>query len=425
MKQICLYFEVHIPYVLKRYRFFEIGNDHYYYDDFATEDRVRYLAEKSFLPTNKLLLQLLSQSADFCCAFSISGASIEQLEQYAPEVIDSFQALAATGKVEFLAEPYAHSMASLFDADEFERQVTKHAAKVKELFGKKPTSFRNTDFIYSDEIGEKVASMGYKTILIEGAKHVLGWRSPNYVYQHAYLPKVKLLARNHVLSNHITFHFSDPSWSEYPFTADKLMDWLQASPQEEQVFNLWMGYETFGDVQKEWTGIFEFLKAIPMVARKYNIGFVMPSGVEGEPIAPLSAPYPVSWQGEEKDLGIMLGNALQEEAINKLYSVTERVNLCKEKNLKRDWLHLQCADYFRFMSFKPTWGNTFESPYDAFINYMNILSDFLLRVEAEYPTSIENEELNELLKTISEQEKTIEKLEKDLKKALKKKKEAK
>jgi alpha-amylase len=426
MKTICLYFEVHIPYALKRYRFFEIGNDHYYYDDFSTEERVRYLAEKSFLPANKILLDLLkSSNGAFSCAFSLSGAAIEQLEQYAPEVIDSFQEMAATGKVEFLAEPYGHSMASIFDEDEFERQVTKHAAKIKELFGKKPTTFRNTDFIYSDEIGEKVASMGYKTILMEGAKHIMGWRSPNYVYSHAYLPKVKLLARNYVMSNHVTFEFSNTAWSEYPLTADKFVDWMVASPQGENLFNIWMGYETFGAVQKEYSGIFEFLKALPRIALERGVGFVTPADLaKVEPVAALTAPYPLSWQGEEKDLSAMLGNALQEEAARKLYAVAERVNLCKEKNLKRDWLHLQSVDYFRYMSFKNAWGSTFESPYDAFINYMNILSDFLLRVEAEYPTSIENEELNELLKTINNQEKTIEQLEKELKAAKKKKKEA-
>jgi alpha-amylase len=426
MKTICLYFEVHIPYALKRYRFFEIGNDHYYYDDFSTEERVRYLAEKSFLPANKILLDLLkSSNGAFSCAFSLSGAAIEQLEQYAPEVIDSFQEMAATGKVEFLAEPYGHSMASIFDEDEFERQVTKHAAKIKELFGKKPTTFRNTDFIYSDEIGEKVASMGYKTILMEGAKHIMGWRSPNYVYSHAYLPKVKLLARNYVMSNHVTFEFSNTAWSEYPLTADKFVDWMVASPQGENLFNIWMGYETFGAVQKEYSGIFEFLKALPRIALEKGVGFVTPADLaKVEPVAALTAPYPLSWQGEEKDLSAMLGNALQEEAARKLYAVAERVNLCKEKNLKRDWLHLQSVDYFRYMSFKNAWGSTFESPYDAFINYMNILSDFLLRVEAEYPTSIENEELNELLKTINNQEKTIEQLEKELKAAKKKKKEA-
>lgn len=426
MKNICLYFEVHIPYALKRYRFFEIGNDHYYYDDFSTEERVRYLAEKAFLPANKILLELLkSSNGAFSCAFSLSGAAIEQLEQYAPEVIDSFQEMAATGKVEFLAEPYGHSMASIFDEDEFERQVTKHAAKIKELFGKKPTTFRNTDFIYSDEIGEKVASMGYKTILMEGAKHIMGWRSPNYVYSHAYLPKVKLLARNYVMSNHVTFEFSNTAWSEYPLTADKFVDWMVASPEGENLFNIWMGYETFGAVQKEYSGIFEFLKALPRIALERGVGFVTPADLaKVEPVAALTAPYPLSWQGEEKDLSAMLGNALQEEAARKLYAVAERVNLCKEKNLKRDWLHLQSVDYFRYMSFKNAWGSTFESPYDAFINYMNILSDFLLRVEAEYPTSIENEELNELLKTINNQEKTIEQLEKELKAAKKKKKEA-
>jgi alpha-amylase len=200
---------------------------------------------------------------------------------------------------------------------------------------------------------------------------------------------------------------------------------MVASPQGENLFNIWMGYETFGAVQKEYSGIFEFLKALPRIALERGVGFVTPADLaKVEPVAALTAPYPLSWQGEEKDLSAMLGNALQEEAARKLYAVAERVNLCKEKNLKRDWLHLQSVDYFRYMSFKNAWGSTFESPYDAFINYMNILSDFLLRVEAEYPTSIENEELNELLKTINNQEKTIEQLEKELKAAKKKKKEA-
>ncbi len=426
MKNICLYFEVHIPYILKRYRFFEIGNDHYYYDDFANEERVRYLAENSYLPANKILLDLIKTlGKSFSCTFSLSGSAIEQLEQYAPEVIDSFRELAATGQVEFLAEPYGHSMASLYDEEEFERQVLKHSAKMKELFGVKPTALRNTDFIYSDEIGEKVASMGYKTMLMEGAKHILGWRSPNYVYSHAYLPKLKLLARNFLWSNQITFYFSDPTWSEYPLTADKLIDWVASTPEGENIHNLWMSYDTFGAVQKDFTGIFEFLKALPQIALNRGIGFVTPSALaKVEPVAALTAPYPLSWQGEAKDLSIMLGNHLQEEAVNKLYSVTERVNLCKDKNLKRDWLHIQCADYFRYMSFKGAWGSTFESPYDAFINYMNILADFLLRVEAEYPTTIENEELNELLKTINSQEKLIENLEKEIKKLKKKKKEA-
>ena len=423
MKNICLYFEVHIPYALKRYRFFEIGNDHYYYDDFATEDRVRYLAEKSFLPANKILLELIQSSGKaFNCAFSLSGAVIEQLEQYAPEVIDSFQELAATGQVEFLAEPYGHSMASIFDENEFERQVNKHAAKIKELFGKKPSAFRNTDFIYSDEIGEKVASMGYKTILIEGAKHILGWRSPNYVYQHAYLPKVKLLVRNYIMSNHVTFDFSNTSWSEYPLTADKFIDWMAASPQEEEIFNIWMGYETFGCVQKDYTGIFDFLKALPYHAMDKSIGFMTPCEVAKKMEAndAIVAPYPITWAGEAKDINIYVGNDLQHEALQKLYAVAERVHLCQDKQLKRDWLLLQDVNYFHYMNHIDQGGTHFESAYDAFINYMNILSDFLQRVDEQYHTTIENEELNELLKTINNQEKEIAKLEEQIK-VLKKK----
>ena len=409
MKNICFYFQVHVPYVMKRYRFFEIGKDHYYYDDFATEQRIREWSEKSFLPANRILLDLIQSSGKkFKCAFAISGASLECLEQYAPEVIDSFKALAATGAVEFLAEPYGHSLASVYNDAEFEKQVKMQAAKIEELFGKKPTAFRNAELIYSDEIGEKIAKMGYKTILIEGAKHVLGWKSPNYVYEHPYVPKVKLLTRNFVLSNHITFEFSNTSWPEYPLTADKFVNWIAQAPNEEQLFNIWLGYESFGIIQKDYTGIFEFLKALPAQAAKRNIGFVTPTeAAKAAPVAQLSALYPFSWSGEEKDISSWTGNQLQEEALNKLYSVTERVHLCKEKALKHDWLHLQTTDYFRYMSFKNAWGSPFSSPYEAFTNYMNILADFLQRVDAEYPTSIENEELNALLKTINEQENAI------------------
>ncbi len=417
MKKICFYFQVHSPYVLRRYRFFEIGNDHYYYDDFATEGKIRELAEKSYLPANKIISDLIKTTGGaFKCGFSISGTTLEQLEQYAPEVIDSFRELADTGNVEFLAETYGHSLSSIYNDKEFELQVKKHSAKIKELFGKKPTAFRNAELIYSDEMAEKISKLGYNTILIEGAKHILGWKSPNYVYGHPYLPKVKLLTRNFPMSNHIPFQFSDTSWSEFPLTADKFTQWIADAPQEEEIFNIWLGYEAFGIIQKDYTGIFEFLKAIPQQAFNRGIGFTTPSEAsKATPTATLSAPYPLSWSGEEKDLSPWMGNHLQEEALNKLYSVAERVNMCKEKALKRDWLTIQNTDYFRYMSFKDAWGSTFESPYDAFTNYMNILADFLLRVDSEYPTSIENEELNELLKTINDQEETISELEKTIK----------
>ena len=417
MKNICFYFEVHLPYAMKRYRFFEIGKDHYYYDDFNTEQRLREYAEKSYLPANNILMDLIqSSNKKFKCAFSISGSTLEQLEMYAPEVIDSFRALSDTGCVEFLAEPYGHSLSSIFNDGEFELQVKQQAAKIEELFGKKPVTFRNTELVYSDEIGEKIAKLGYKTVLVEGAKHILGWKSPNYVYNHPYLPKLKLLTRNYVLSNHITFEFSNTSWDEYPLTADKFVNWIAQAPEEEKIFNIWLGYESFGIIQKDYTGIFEFLKALPTQAFKRGIGFITPAeAAKTAAVDALSASYPFCWTGKEKNLSTWTGNQLQEEALNKLYSVTERVNLCKEKALKHDWLHLQCTDYFRYMSFKDAWGSPFASPYDAFINYMNMLADFLQRVDAEYPTSIENEELNALLKTINEQEKSINELEATIK----------
>lgn len=426
MKNICFYFQVHIPYALRRYRFFEIGKDHYYYDDFATEQTVREFAEKSFLPANQVIADLIKATAGkFRCGFSISGETIEQLEQYAPEVIDSFKALADTGAVEFLAEPYAHSLASVYNDKEFELQVKRHADKMKELFGRKPTAFRNAELIYSDEIGEKVSKLGYNTILTEGAKHIMGWKSPNYVYSHAYLPKVKILVRNYTMSNHIPFEFSNTSWSEYPLTADKFAQWIADAPSEEKIFNIWLGYEAFGLIQKDYTGIFDFLRALPTQALNRGIGFVTPTeAAKTVPADSINATYPISWSGEERDLSSWTGNHLQEQALQKLYSVAERVNLCKEKALKRDWLTLQCTDYFRYMSFKNAWGSPFESPYDAFINYMNLLADFLLRVDAEYPTSIENEELNALLKTIDDQETTIANLEATIA-AMRKRKQAK
>ncbi|MBR6309966.1 MAG: glycoside hydrolase family 57 protein, partial [Paludibacteraceae bacterium] len=244
MKNICFYFQIHQPFRLKRYRFFNIGTDHYYYDDFLNEEKISYVVNNSYLPANQTILEMIrSSNKKFKCAFSISGTALEQIEQYAPELIDSFRELAATGCVEFLAEPYAHSLASLYDEKEFEVQVKMHSDRIADLFGKKPTAFRNSELIYSDEIGAKVAQMGYKTMLVEGARHVLGWRSPNYVYGHSYNNKLKLLVRNYKMSDDISFRFSNRSWSDFPLTAEKYTDWIAAMPAEEQVLNIWMGYE--------------------------------------------------------------------------------------------------------------------------------------------------------------------------------------
>jgi len=419
MKNICIYFQIHQPYSLKRYRFFEIGQDHYYYDDFKVEDEIRELAQKSYLPSNATIAEIIKNSnGKFRCAFSISGTALEQLEQYAPEVIDSFKALAKTGAVEFLTEPYAHSLASVYDVDEFKRQVQMHAKKIEALFGKKPTALRNAELIYSDEIGEMVSKMGYKTMLIDEARHILGWKSPNYLYTHSYLPKLKLLVRNLKFSDDISFRFSNPSWSDFPLTAEKYVDWLANLPENEKIINIWMGYEAFGVYQQQETGIFNFMKAFPYYAMERQMNFILPSEASKklDDAGALSIPYPISWSGREKDLSPWNGNDLQQEALQKLYAVTERVNMTTDKPLLRDWLLLQTTDHFRYMSHKNSSWSHYESPYDAFTNYMNVLADFLERVDAQYPTTIENEELNALLKTINSLETETEQLKKEIKK---------
>jgi alpha-amylase len=419
MRNICFYFQIHNPYRLKKYRFFEIGQDHYYYDDFQNEERIRRNVEVSYLNANRTIADMIrSSNGKFKCAFSISGIAIEQLEQYAPEVIDSFKELAKTGSVEFLAEPYAHSLASVYNATEFEKQVALHAAKTEELFGKKPTAFRNTELIYSDEIGEMVSKMGYKTILIDEAKHILGWKSPNYIYSHSYIPKVKLLVRNQKFSDDLSFRFSNHQWNEFPLTADKFAGWLSSLPAEEPVVNIWMGYDVFGIMNKPETGFFDFFKALPYFAMEKQMNFVTPTECSKliDSSESLAIAYPISWVGQEKDLSAWNGNDLQNEALNKLYAVSERVHLCSDKPLQHDWLLLQETDHFRYMSHKDPYNSNYDSPYEAFINYMNVLADFLERVDAQYPTTIENEELNELLKTINHQEKEIIDLQEQIKK---------
>lgn len=425
---MCL--QLHAPYRLKRYRFFEIGQDHYYYDDFQTESKIRSLATLSYLPTNCTLLEMIrSSNGKFKCAIAVSGVTLELLEQYAPEVIDSFKDLAETGCVEFIAEPYSHSLASLMDENEWEGQLKEHATKIEQLFGVKPSTLCNSELIYSDEIGEKAYKLGYRTMMIPGAKNVLGWKSPNYLYNHICHSKLKLLVRNPKLSDDLSFRFNDHTWENYPLNAEKFIEWIKNIPAEEPIVNLWMGYETFGTRQQAYTGIFEFLKALPYYAMEQEMGFMLPkeAGKKLTSADALTAPTPISWSGEAKNTTAWVGNDLQQEALQKLYAVAERVRLCSDKSLQHDWAILQSADHFRYMSHTDAFDTNYDSPYEAFMNYMNVLSDFLQRVDEQYPTTIENEELNELLKTINNQEKEIERLEKELKatKARKEKKEKK
>ena len=278
MKTINLCFRVHQRYNLKRYRFFEIGNDHYYYDDYANESAMASAVEQSYLEANRMLLDMIkSSNGRFRVSFSISGLALEQFEQYAPEVIESFQELAKTGSVEFLATPYGHSLSALYNDDEFEMQVKMQSDKIQELFGKRPAVFANTALLFSDEIADKVYRMGYKTIMIEDAKHVMGWKSSHYVYSSIANPKAKLLVRDSKLSDDINYRFSQWGWCEYPLTAEKFINWVNASPAEEEVFNIFLGYEALGQLNSRESGIFEFFKALPYHAIEKGITFSTPS----------------------------------------------------------------------------------------------------------------------------------------------------
>ena len=424
MKAICFYFQIHQPFRLKTYRFFDIGNDHYYYDDFANDDIITRIAQRSYLPANEVLLDLIKQYGNkFKVAFSISGTALEQLEQYVPEFIDSMKELAATGCVEFLSETYAHSLASIEDPDEFIAQVKEHDKKIYDLFGQRPKVFRNTELIYDDDIAAMVQSMGFKGAITDGAKHILGWKSPNYVYTAASAPKLKLLLKNSKMSDDISFRFNNYDWAEYPLTADKYISWIAQLPQEEQLVNLFMNYETLGELQPRESGIFEFIKALPRFAAQNDIQFMTPSEVISrlKPVGELSVMHPISWADEARDTSAWLGNTLQQEAVKKLYSISERVRLCNDRRIKQDWYYLQSSDHFFYMSTKHSDDGSvhshyspYDSPYTAFTNYMNVLSDFRTRVKEQFPAGVESEELNSLILTIRNQENEIEQLHREV-----------
>lgn len=409
MKNICFCFQMHAPYRLKRYRFFDIGKDHYYYDDMATDEYVEWLVQTSYMPLCKTIQEMIRLSkGKFHCALSVSGTLLESFEQFAPEMIDVLKELAETKCVEFLATPFAYSLASEQNENEFLDQLEKQGNVVKDLFGTKPTTLWNTELLYTDDMVATLYKQGYKTILTEGAKHILSWKSANKVFSSAANTKVKVLLRNTGLSDELSFHFSDPNWGSYPMDAEKYANMLSQLPEEDDLINIWVGAETFGIRQNAQTGIFEFLKALPYYVLEREMGFVTPAEAAKKAAKEvMSAPYPLTWSGEAKDLSVYAGNDLQQEAINKLYAVAERVRLCSDKQLKANWLRLQDVNYLHFMNHIDQGATQFESAYDAFINYMNILADFLQLVEEQYPTTIENEELNELLKTIRNQEKEI------------------
>ena len=410
MKTICLYFEIHQIIHLKRYRFFDIGTDHYYYDDYENDRTISDIVERSYMPAFNTFLEMIKEHGEyFKVAFSISGVGIEQLEMHAPQVLAKLQELNDTGCVEFLAESYSHGLSSLVNDECFEADVKKQMAKMEEYFGKKPTVLRNSSLIYSDEIGNLAASMGFKGVLTEGAKQVLGWKSPHYVYNCCMAPNLKLLLRDVELSDDISLRFSNTDWSGYPLFADNYINKIASLPDNEQVINIFMELLALGISQPLSSNILEFIKALPRCAKQKGITFSTPSEICGKmkSVGDLLVPDAMSWVDEERDVSCWLGNPMQREAFNKLYSIADRVRIANDPRINQDWDYLQASNNFRFMTTKPSNvgldRGIYSSPFDAFTNYMNILGDFINRVNSLYPEDIDNDELDSLLTTIKNQ----------------------
>ena len=421
MKTICLYFEIHHIIHLRRYRFFDIGTDHYYYDDYENENSITDIAERSYMPALNTLLEMIKDNGNyFKVAFSLSGVGMEQLEVHAPQVLEKLQELNETGCVEFLAEPYSHGLSSLVNEECFAAEVKRQCAKIKEYFGQSPKVLRNSSLIYSDDIGLQVAQMGFKGMLTEGAKHVLGWKSPHYVYSCALAPNLKLLLRDIRLSDDISLRFNNSSWSGYPLFADNYIDEIASFPEQEKVINIFRELSALGIAQPLSSNILEFIKALPACAKKKDITFSTPTEIcdKFKPVDRLNVPDTLSWVDEERDVSTWLGNPMQREAFNKLYSVADRVRIADDPRINQDWDSLQASNNFRFMTTKPSNivldRGIYSSPFDAFTNYMNILGDFINRVNNLYPADIDNDELAGLLTTIKNQGDELEMKEKEI-----------
>lgn len=392
MAAVCFYFQVHQPYRLRHYTFFDIGADAFYEDEDANCDILLKVARKCYLPMNALLLSLIRRhEGRFKVSFSLSGTALDQFAAYAPELIQSYRELVATGCVELLSETYNHSLAFLYSPDEFREQVRLHDDRIEELFGVRPTVFRNTELIYNNALARAVEDMGYDAILAEGADHVLGWRSPNYVYRPAGCDRLKLLLKNYRLSDDIAFRFSDRNWPEFPLTAEKFAHWAGTAALSGDLINLFMDYETFGEHQWEASGIFQFMEALPdRLLRLPGFRFVTPSeaAAEHEPVAELDVHNFMSWADAERDLTAWLGNDMQHDAIETVYRLEERVKAGGDDGLLRTWRRLQTSDHFYYMCTKwfadgdvHSYFNPYGSPYDAYINYMNVMADFTLRLD--------------------------------------------
>lgn len=372
-KSICFYFQVHQPYNLRTYRFFDVGKRHFYYDEYRNRTEMRRRADRCYLPMNELLMEQIKRYGDKVkFAFYFSGIAIEQMQQYAPDALESFKELVKTGNVEVLAGTYAHSTVSLHNKEVFKKQVTEHKKLMKEIFGVTPKTFVNTELIYSNEIGADVAEMGFNLMATEGAKHVLGWKSPNYLYANSINPKLRLLLRNYKLSDVITLNFVNNS-----LTTESFVEKLKEC--NEEVVNIFANYETFGENYDASTGIVDFMKYLPEAIFN-NTDFEYAKPIEMldklQTMSIFDAPIPLSSMGEERDLSLWMGNDLQDDALQTLYSCANKVKRSKDEDVIRDWNALQDANNFYNLCTK--YGS--NSPYDYYINFMNILTDFRERI---------------------------------------------
>lgn len=392
MIHLCFYFQVHQPKRLRRYTVFDIGQSHFYEDDDSNRAIMQKVANKCYLPANRAMLQLIKKyEGQFKISYSITGMAIEQFKRFSPETLDSFKQLADTGSVEFINETYYHSLCFLFSKEEFASQLQIHRDMVRKEFGQTPVTVRNTELIYNNDVAALVEGLGYRVILAEGAERILGWRSPNYVYQPQSCQKIYLLLRNYKLSDDIAFRFSNRGWTEFPLTVEKYTNWIASHAGSGDIINFFMDYETFGEHQWEDTGIFTFLNALPgEILSRPDFCFITPSEVPSRlsPVAKLDVPEFVSWADMERDLTAWKGNAMQDDALENLYSLGEAVYRKGDPDLLSEWRTLQTSDYFYYMCTKwfsdgdvHKYFNPYKTPYEAYINFQNVLADFRLSLE--------------------------------------------
>lgn len=387
MPSVCFYFQVHQPFRIKRYSFFDIGKDHFYEDDEKNRWVLNKVSDKCYLKTNQKMLELIKRhKGKFRISYSLSGTVIEQFEIYRPDVLKSFIELSKTGCVEFLSETYYHSLSFLYSKKEFRRQVEMHDECIKKYFGQTPKVFRNTELIYNNELASFIEKMGYKGILCEGVDRLLGTRTPNFVYSPKGTRKIKALLKNYRLSDDIAFRFSDKSWTEWPLKAEKYASWIHKVAGNGEVINLFMDYETFGEHQWESTGIFDFLDKLPEEIMKHpDFDFKTPSEViEAYPAREVyDAPEFTSWADAERDLSAWLSNNIEKEAMRRIYSLEKKVMDTGNQDLIEMWGKMQTSDHFYYMCTK-FWSDgdvhkyfsPYDSPYEAYIFYMNAFSDF-------------------------------------------------